>query len=77
MNITPRMQSIRDNVNYIAPSVHYNRRAYDKKFEIVAALPDHELDTLGVNIGGEVVLDVRDDRQDALASVRFFRRQEG
>lgn len=77
MNITPRMQSIRDNVNYIAPSVHYQRRKYDKKYEVVAALSDYEVRELDVNIGGEIVLDVQSDRQSALASVRFFRRQEG
>lgn len=77
MKITPRMEAIRANSEYIAPSVHYNRRAYDKKFEVVGRLSDRTLDELGLNIGGEVVLDIQDDRQDALASVRFFRHQEG
>lgn len=77
MKITPRMERIRNNSDYIEPSVHYNRRAFDKKFEIVARVSDRTMDELELNIGGEVVLDVQDNRQDALASVRFFRRQEG
>lgn len=77
MKITPRMERIRNNSDYIEPSVHYSRRAFDKKFEIVARVSDRTMDELELNIGGEVVLDVQDNRQDALASVRFFRRQEG
>lgn len=75
MKITPRMETIRANSNYITGSVHYNRRSYDKQFEVVARLTDRTMDELGVNIGGEVVLDVQPNRQDALASVRFFRHQ--
>lgn len=76
MKITPRMVTIRDNTDYIAPTVHYSRRAADKAFEVVARLTDEAIEALGVSIGGEVVLDVQMDRQAALASVRFFRRQE-
>ena len=77
MQITPRMNSIRDNTDYITGSVHWNRRAYDKNFEIVGRLTPEGLAALGSSIGGEVVLDVQAGRQDALASVRFFRKQEG
>lgn len=77
MKITPRMERIRANSEYIAPSVHYNRRAYDKQYEVVARLYDRTMDEMGLNIGGEVVLDVQPDRHSALASVRFFRHQEG
>lgn len=76
MKITTSMETIRANSNYITGSVHYNRRSYDKQFEIVARLTDRTMDDLGVNIGGEVVLDVQRDRQDALAAVRFFRHQQ-
>ena len=72
---TSQMRSIRANARYIEASVHYNRRAFDKKYEIVARLYDDAVEDLGLTIGGEVVLDVRDDRHDALASVRFFRNQ--
>ncbi|MBN9136646.1 MAG: hypothetical protein J0I92_11450, partial [Phyllobacterium sp.] len=67
MKITPRMETIRAKSNYITGSVHYNRRAFDKQFEVVARLTDRTMDELGVNIGGEVVLDVQPNRQDALA----------
>lgn len=77
MKPTPRMESIRDNTSYIERSVHYNKRAYDKKFEVVGRLTDTALNELEANMGGEVVLDIQENRQDALASVRFFRRQEG
>ena len=70
------MESIRANSNYIPGSVHYHRRAYDKAFEVVARLTDRTMDELELNIGGEVVLDVQPNRQDALASVRFFRHQQ-
>jgi len=76
MNATARMKSIRANAGYVASSVHYNRRKFDKQYEVVARLYDAQVDELGLNIGGEVVLDVRADREDALASVRFFRGQE-
>jgi hypothetical protein len=76
MKITPRMEAIRANSNYIAGSVHYHKRAYDKAFEVVARLTDRTMDELELNIGGEVVLDVQADRQAALASVRFFRFQQ-
>jgi hypothetical protein len=75
MKITTRMEAIRAAGGFIPGSVHYNRRAFDKKFEIVARLTDHAMDQLELNIGGEVVLDVQEDRQNALASVRFFRGQ--
>lgn len=76
MKITPRMEAIRANSSYIAGSVHYHKRAFDKAFEIVARLTQAAQDELGLNIGGEVVLDVQQDRQAALASVRFFRFQQ-
>lgn len=76
MNITTRMTAIRENTDYIAASVHYKKRAFDKQFEIVARISDAALDELGVNIGGEIVLDVQENRQYALDSVRFFRKQE-
>lgn len=75
MTPTKQMNAIRTNTRYVKGSVHYNRRAFDKKYEVVARLYDDALEDLGLTIGGEVVLDVRDDRQDALASVRFFRDQ--
>lgn len=75
MTPTNSMQTIRANARYIPGSVHYNRRAFDKKYEVVARLYDDALEDLGVAIGGEVVLDVRDDRIDALEAVRFFRGQ--
>lgn len=74
--ITPSMEHIRETADYIEGSVHYNKRAYDKQFEIVARLTDRAIDELGVAIGGEVVLDVQPDRHAALTSVRYFRRQE-
>ncbi|WP_319413836.1 hypothetical protein [uncultured Cohaesibacter sp.] len=76
MHITERMNEIRNRADYIEGSVHWNRRAYDKAYEIVARLHPEALVRLGSTIGGEVVLDVRQDRRDALAAVRFFRRQE-
>lgn len=76
MNPTPRMKSIRANAGYVAASVHYNRRKFDKQYEVVARLYDAHVDELGLNIGGEVVLDVRADREAALEAVRFFRGQE-
>lgn len=76
MKITKSMQAIRDAGNYIPGSVHYSRRAYDKKFEIVGRITDEALDYMNLSIGGEVVLDVQEDRQQALAAVRFFRHQE-
>lgn len=77
MHITPRMTEIRDRTDYIAGSVHWNRRAYDKAFEVVGRLTPEGMAKLGSSIGGEVVLDVQYNRQDALKSVRFFRKQEG
>lgn len=77
MHITPRMAEIRDRTDYIAGSVHWNRRAYDKAFEVVGRLTPEGMAKLGSSIGGEVVLDVQYNRQDALKSVRFFRKQEG
>lgn len=77
MHITPRMTEIRDRTDYIAGSVHWHRRAYDKAFEVVGRLTPEGMAKLGSSIGGEVVLDVQYNRQDALKSVRFFRKQEG
>lgn len=74
--ITPTMERLRDTTSYIEGSVHYNRRAYDKQFEVVARLTDPALEKLGSSIGGEIVLDVQPNRHAALESVRFFRRQE-
>ncbi|MBT1154451.1 hypothetical protein J1C56_02480 [Aminobacter anthyllidis] len=76
MKITTKMEEIRSKSNYIPASVHYSRRAFDKQFEIVARVTDRTMDELGVNIGGEVCLDVQRNRQDALAAVRFFRHQK-
>ena len=76
MKITPRMHEIRDRSDYFTGSVHWNRRKYDKAYEVVAQLTPEALVRLGSSIGGEVVLDVQHDRRDALASVKFFRRQE-
>ena len=76
MQITPRMNEIRDRADYIEGTVHWNRRAYDKAYEIIGLLRPEALQRLGASIGGEVVLDVRHDRRDALTSVRFFRRQD-
>jgi hypothetical protein len=73
MTPTAQMRIIRSNARYVEASVHYNRRKFDKKFEIVARLRDDALEDLGVTIGGEIVLDVRDDRIEALESVKFFR----
>lgn len=77
MQITPRMNEIRDRTDYIAGSVHWNRRKHDKAFEVVGRLTPEALTKLGSSIGGEVVLDVQHNRQDALQAVRFFRKQEG
>lgn len=74
--ITPTMEKIRDAASYIERSVHYHRRAYDKKFEVVARLTDRAAEGLGAAIGGFVVLDVQPSRHAALEAVRFFRRQE-
>lgn len=76
MTPTTQMRTIRSTARYVEASVHYNRRKFDKKFEIVARLYDDALEDLGLAIGGEVVLDVRDDRIEALESVRFFRNQK-
>jgi len=73
MKQSPYRQKIKDNTNYITGSVHYNKRSYDKQFEIVAVLPNSEIERLGLHIGGEVVLDIASSRQDALDAVRFFR----
>lgn len=73
MKITDTMLRTRANSGFIPGSVHYNRRKYDNHFEVVARLYDSEVNDLEVNIGGEVVLDVHKRRDDALASVRFFR----
>ncbi|TWH35566.1 MULTISPECIES: hypothetical protein [unclassified Aminobacter] len=76
MKITAAHERIRNNAGYIEASVHYSKRKFDKKYEVVARLKDTTMNELELNIGGEVVLDVQNNRQDALASVRFFRRQD-
>lgn len=73
MQISDQLKTIRSNTSYIEGSVHFNKRAYDKKFEVVARLKDHALNEMDLCIGGEVVLDIQDKREDALAVVRFFR----
>ncbi len=72
--MTPeRRAHLRDTVPYIKGSVHYSKRQYDKKFEIVAVLPPSVVAEMGLHIGGEIVLDVADNRQDALNFVRHYR----
>ena len=73
MQPTNQQTVIRDTTQYISGSVHYHRRKLDGKFEIVANLYHTAREALGLSIGGEVVLDVQPNRQDALESVRFFR----
>ena len=73
MQPTAQQTKIRDNTQYITGSTHYHKRAGDGMYEIVASLYHHAREALGLSIGGEVVLDVQANRQDALASVRFFR----
>lgn len=75
MTPTAQLRLIRSNTRYVEASVHYNRRKFDKKYEIVARLYDDALEDLGVTIGGEVVLAIYEDRHDALDAVRFFRNQ--
>ena len=67
------LDSIKETAGYIPATVHYNKRARDKKFEIVGVLPPALLEEMKLNIGGEVVLAIADDRQEALNLVRFFR----
>lgn len=77
--ITDRMHEIRNRTDYIPGTVHWHKRAYDKAFEIVGRLTPQallKLDLARSEGCGEVVLDVRHNRKDALDSVRFFRRQE-
>lgn len=75
MTPTDNQKTVRSNGNFIPGSVHYERRAYDNRFEVVGRLYDSARDALEVNIGGEVVLDVAPNRQSALEVVRFFRGQ--
>lgn len=76
LKITPSMERIRHSGDYIEASVHYAKRRFDKKYEVVARLKDTTLNELDLNIGGEVVLDVQADRRAALESVRYFRKQD-
>ena len=71
--ITVAMERIKYAGGYVPASVHFSQRKYDKKFEVVAQMTYEALDALELSIGGEVVLDIQDNRQDALSSVRFFR----
>ena len=73
MQPTGQQTTIRDTTQYISGSVHYHKRKGDGKYEVVASLFHHAREALGLSIGGEIVLDVQANRQDALASVRFFR----
>lgn len=65
------------NVSYDNRSVHFSRRAYDKKFEVVARLMDPDAAELGFHPGQEVVLDVQPTRERALDSVRTLRDWKG
>lgn len=73
MTPTKQQTHIKENTQYIPGSVHYHKRRGDGKYEVVGQLYNHAREALGLSIGGEVVLDVKPNRQDALASVRFFR----
>lgn len=73
VKITERMKAIKEAGGFVPASVHFSQRKYDKKFEVVAQLTYDKLDELGLSIGGEVVLDIQETRNDALASVRYFR----
>ena len=68
-----QMQRIKDAASYIPGSTHYNRRKGDGKYEVVARLTPEAYASLELNCGPEVVLDVQENRHDALASVRYFR----
>ena len=67
MQPTAQQTKIRDNTQYITGSTHYHKRAGDGMYEIVASLYHHAREALSLSIG------VQANRQDALASVRFFR----
>lgn len=73
MNPTKQQTEIRDKTNFIKGTTHYNRRKHDGKYEVLAQLKAPAREALGLSIGGEVVLDVCANRNDALDSVRFFR----
>ena len=73
MQPTKEQLRIKKSTQFIPGSVHYHKRKLDGKFEVVAQLFNHAREALGLSIGGEVTLDVQPNRQDALASVRFFR----
>lgn len=75
MKITEQMNAVRNSGSYIAGSVHYSRRKMDKRYEIIARATDTFLNENELNIGGEIVLDVRGNRQEALDAVRFYRKQ--
>lgn len=70
---TNTQATIKDNAGYVPASVHYHKRALDKKYEVVASLLSATVEKLGLGIGGAVVLDVQPNRTDALESVRYFR----
>lgn len=76
MKITEQMKATRNSGSYIAASVHYSRRKFDKRYEIIARATDTFLNENELNIGGEIVLDIRGTRQEALDAVRFYRKQE-
>ena len=75
MNTNEHLNTVRNNGSYIAGSVHYSRRKFDKQFEIVARATDTFLNEHELNFGGEVVLAVAKNRNEALDLVRFFRKQ--
>ena len=67
------LTNIRKKGEYIPQSVHYSKRRYDGKFEVVAALKPKVHAELGVQCGNEVVLAVEENRNDALRTVKFLR----
>lgn len=76
MKPTETMRNTRNAGNYIASSVHYTRRRFDGRYEIVAQATASFLNANELNIGGEIVLDVQKNRQDAVDAVRYFRKHE-
>ena len=71
--MTPFLQKLFDNGEYIRGSVHFNKRRGDKVFEVVGRLTNEKYDELGLNAGPEVVLDTAPNRDEALRKVRFLR----
>lgn len=70
------LSSIMTKTRYIPSSCHFNKRSFDKKWEVIAQLYDDAADELEINCGGQVVLWVADDRQTALEIVRHLRTKE-